>query len=57
MSKLCEFKELLWDCKKLILNKKEDKSSDEIREINKNICYKFDEILKAYKEVLNEGIQ
>ena len=57
MDKLCEFKELLWDCKKLILSKTEGKSDDEIREINKNICYKFDEILKAYKEVLNEGIQ
>lgn len=56
MSKLCEFKELLWDCKKLILNKTEDEGSDEIREINKSICYKFDEILKAYKEVLNESI-
>jgi hypothetical protein len=56
MSKLCEFKELLWDCKKLTLSKTKGKSNDEIREINKNICYKFDEILKAYKEVLNESI-
>ena len=57
MDKLCEFKELLWDCKKLILSKTEGKSGDEIREINKSICYKFDEIFKTYKEALNEGIQ
>ena len=57
MSKLCEFKELLWDCKKLTLSKTEGKSNDEIREINKNICYKFDEILRAYKEVLNESVE
>ena len=42
--------------KKLILSKTEGKSDDEIREINKSICYKFDEILKTYKEILNEGI-
>ena len=56
MDKLCEFKELLLDCKKLILSKTEGKSDDEIREINKNICYKFDEILKTYKEALNESV-